>query len=217
MRYQIGIVLVTLAAFTGGAMADMAVKMTGAANTNPYYAEVVGTSPILGYQPGQIFATFCLERKEFFYSGHVYDVTIEPYAIAGGPDNDTPGDGNDVLGISTAWLYSQYLDGNLAGYSAKDVQKVIWYLEDELGLSDLTNKQKTLKDLAVAGGQDWGNDYHGVQVMNLWGRPGDFNPAQSQIIRDSRPPVPPPVPVPGAVILGLIGLGALGWLKRRVA
>jgi len=35
------------------------------------------------------------------------------------------------------------------------------------------------------------------------------------VIPEPPPPPPPPIPAPGAVVLGSLGLGLIGWLRRR--
>jgi MYXO-CTERM domain-containing protein len=151
---------------------------------------------------------------EYFYEGHTYHLTLDPYAIRGGTDSDlTMGDdGKDYVDIRTAWLYGNYLasTGGVRDYSANQIQDVIWYIEAEK--SSLTSQEQGLLTLANAGGAVWGTDFHGVMAMNLYGNSGDFNPAQSQLVQV---PTVVEVPAPGAVLLGALGLGLVGLIRNR--
>ena len=111
----------------------------------------------------------------------------------------------DPLDIRTAWVYVQWLDGNLSGYTGRQVQRVVWALEDEKSYNSLSGEEKNLYNASSAG-LAWGNDFHGVMVMNLDGP--DFSPAQSQLIRTNSV-----IPVPGAVLLGLIGMATLRRMR----
>lgn len=188
------------------ASAGMSVKMGVAANNHPYLATVM-EGPICGYEVGTTFETFCLEKSENFRSGNIYDVELDMVARNGGGgavNNEDP------LDIRTAWLYANYLDGNLANFTAKNVQKVVWCLEQELSWWNLSWSERNLFDLADDGGDDWGTDFHGVMVMNLSG--SDYDPAQSQLIRCL--PSQGTIPVPGAALLGMLGLSAIARFRR---
>lgn len=78
---------------------------------------------------GPSFHTFCLERTEYISIGGRYTYTIS---------NSTDGGANgpDPISIGTAWLYSNFLNHTLPGYTATAVnqdqlQNAIWYLENE--------------------------------------------------------------------------------------
>lgn len=190
-------------ACVSAASASMSIKMGISPNKHPYLATVM-TGPIKGHAVGTTFDTFCLEKQERFRAGNVYDVELSMMAKDGGG-----GPNPDPLDIRTAWVYSNWLDGNLSSYTGKQVQRVIWYLEQEIG--NLKSSEQSLLALANAGGAAWGNDFHGVMVMNLSGP--DFDPAQSQLVRSALP-LTSLVPVPGAALLGLLGLSALARVRR---
>ena len=203
-----------LALFVMPALADMEVQMHSTGGGSPYVATVRDVA-IPGHAVGTSFDTFCLEEVEYFYEGHTYHLTLDPYAIRGGTDSDsTMGDGKDYVDIRTAWLYGNYLasTGGVSAYSANQIQDVIWYIEAEKSLSSLTTPEKDLLALADAGGAVWGTDFHGVMAMNLFGNSGDFNPAQSQLVQV---PTVVEVPAPGAVLLGALGLGLVGLIRNR--
>jgi hypothetical protein len=82
------------------------------------------------------FQTFCIEHVENFYPGQPYTVIgITASAKAGGMAV------SDHLSIGTAFLYSEFAKGTLAGYnydlssrsaSAGALQNTIWWLENEI-------------------------------------------------------------------------------------
>jgi VPDSG-CTERM motif len=104
-------------------------------------------SPLAKVDPsgsvGWGFQSFCLEYTEHFNPGSTYDYVISPGASFGGPG----GNGSiDLISRGTAWLYSQFASGTLAGYvytpgsgrsaSAGALQNAIWWLENEIDLAN---------------------------------------------------------------------------------
>jgi hypothetical protein len=95
------------------------------------------------------FQTFCLERNETVNDNTIYSYSVNAGAIRGGIGGGNP----DVVGAHTAFLYNKFRSGVLAGYnlwgssvtetiresSAKALQHVIWYFEEELGAVNLIN------------------------------------------------------------------------------
>lgn len=93
------------------------------------------------------FQTFCLEANEHFTPGKAYVAVMNDRAIAGGGNAYhaavTPG--ADILSLGTTWLYRQFAQGTLPGYtyaygagrvaSALVLQEAIWGLEDEIPLN----------------------------------------------------------------------------------
>lgn len=105
---------------------------------------------------GDLFQTYCLEGNEHLPSGAA-NWTLDTAAHLGGNGGQTS-PGRDPLSPESAYLFSQFWNGNLAGFdylplggadpsasygtnrrsSAYDLQLALWYLEDELLGSNVT-------------------------------------------------------------------------------
>ncbi len=198
-------------------MADMRVLLEdgpyGNTGGGEFLITVLGTADLGGdkigiYDVGDQFVTFCIETNEYVSYNHKYYATIDTVAWDGGSGGGTP----DPLSPESAYLYSLWID-NLIGHSdgnADDLQKAIWYLEGEnLGVNNYLVNQA---NLAVAPGGSWnttwGNTIGNIRVMNLWINSDHTGHAQDQIVR---------VPVPGAILLGMLGLCVAGLKLRRFA
>lgn len=185
------------------------------------------------------FQTFCLETTEFTASQ--IDIMVSTRFINEGTGaDDGPGShaifGSNQFGDNldplTAYLYTQFATGVLTGYdyddlgvgrdvSAGALQRLIWVTENEPG-SDLTNNpyygisldgnQRDLIDMWVTEYDDssW-TGIGNVRVLNNWaqGYVGISGyEKQDQLYL---------TPVPGAVLLGMIGLGVAGVKLRKFA
>lgn len=161
--------------------------------------------PSLGiYGEGDTFYTFCMETGELYLSNRTYYADISTAAIMGGEDDFDP------LDERTAYLYTNYINGDYAGVSEQDIQEAIWFIEDEAG--GVENSLVTEATNAVAGGS-W-SGIGGVRVLNLW-QYYDYQTdtysgwAQDQLITVSV------IPAPSAVMLSSIGLITVRWLRRK--
>lgn len=172
-----------------------------------------------GFNPSSIsgggfFETFCLERNENIEYGKTYWVDFSTAAKSGGVAGGNP----DPLDPRTAYLYTEFQNGTLAGYnyglgsqrtaSANALQNVIWYIEEELTDFNigLTTSEKALaaQFLAAANASGW-TDLGGVRVMNVWANQDGTGNRQDQLVL---------IPSPAASLLGVIGLVIAGRMRR---
>ena len=164
------------------------------------------------------FVTFCLQKTEYidFTSNFVVDAVTD-YATSD-PAGPLPGgrggdaSGHDPLDARTAWLFTQFTNGSLAGYdgsatSANRLQNAIWMIEQEIAI-DATN---AYYNLANASG--WTN-IGDVRVLNLkrWvaasnGTPGYWVESQDQLTRS--------VPEPSSLLLFGFSLAAITAARVR--
>lgn len=169
-----------------------------------YIAEAVGTVGI--YEDGDMFRTFCLERNEDTTNDLFY-AEINTAAVNGGLGGGNP----DPLDIRTAYIYDEFLKGNLASlgydYNSKDsfnvLQNVIWSLEGEGSvIGDSDPLFASLMNYADA--TTW-TDLGGIRVLNMYDQAGALK--QDMLVKV--------IPAPGAIVLASLGAGLVSWLKRR--
>jgi len=162
------------------------------------------------------FATFCMEYNEHIQMGVTYYYEVSTAAKYNG--NGT----TDPISMATAWLYNEFLNGTLSGYtgdtaSANKLQRALWYLEGEAGGSTQTAANNSFLAAALGAlgaiAMNNANGAYGVHVMNLW---SSYNAAtgvysgakQDQLIR-----VPD-----GGTTLALLGMsmGLVAFATRRI-
>ena len=169
------------------------------------------------------FKTFCIEENVHMGYNTPYYVSLDAFAVRGTYAHGV-GDRHAINQKST-WIYSEWLNGTLplykeAGkkprqYSYTDVSNALWLLQDQYTSANPSHPTTAATTLASIAEKAWGG-----MALNLWywdkltiNNDGlatrTPTEAQSQIVQL--------VPAPAAAMLGMMGLGLVGWVKRRMA
>ncbi len=177
------------------------------------------SSAIGTVQAGQTWQTFCLEYPEHIQFGVTYYGAINTGAVRGGNSGQTTPN-YDPLDARTAYLYSRFRQNTLSNYnhddySAKNLQVAIWKLENELddgngntftdiNYDDYQQAKEWVNEATSAVDSGQWSGLGNVRVINLYSSTGGNR--QDQLII---------VPAPTSFVLATLGLGLVGYLRRR--
>lgn len=152
------------------------------------------TTGVDGVQNGVRFETFCLEKDTNVNVPGTYTAVVNDEAVYGGGGGGV----SDPLDPRTAWLYNQWVTGELTrnDTTARDVAWAIWAIEDEWTLGSDAKYDGAKALIAEADGK-W-DDIGNVRVLNLWNTNGSTADIQDILVT---------VPLPGSVLLGVFAVG----------
>jgi len=222
MRLKSGISMIVAAALVGAASAqDGSIRFDGGGvgNGGAFDMTVISGISGTGLTAGDTFQTFCLELTENIAPGNTYNVRVNDRAVGGGQfDSDgDAGNGGDLLSAQTAFLFSNFWHGTLAGFtndndSERGLQLAIWELEEGIDSQTAFNatanaRAKAAAFLAAANAAVLGGSWSGlgdVRVLNL-GNPSTYANQDMLVV----------IPLPQAGALAGLGLVGLAVRRRR--
>jgi hypothetical protein len=157
-----------------------------------------------------LFTTFCVESIITLRPGVQYWASVDPKAYSGNKI------GGDAVSDVSEWIYDKWLAGNPNTWTQFDISRAMWWAEEEsdgvkndvakAALSALAYPLDTTHDNLRLSQHTW--------AMNLW---DGFDDATGRWEAHDRQSQLVTVPVPAAVLLGLLGLGAAGLRLRKFA
>ena len=192
----------------GIAEADLYVKIGTSPTPWPKTPYII--TPLIGapdWMPAS-FETFCVERFTTFSPGNYWATIDDEIMYVGGSSPVS-------LDVDVKKIYTAYLNGALNGITVpigqvgNVIQKTIW---GELGYIDPTTSSvyeiNTEISNIIATDFDTIDGWEKVKVLNLWSNAPYDGDKQSQLVM---------TPVPGAFLIGMIGLSVAGVKLRKYA
>lgn len=152
-----------------------------------------------------LFRTFCVENNIYFTPGTTYWASIDPVAYSG-----NVGPAGDPISNVTEYIYDRYLTAHPVPTDVAtltSIRDAIWWAEGEGG------SKNEIYDNALDAVKAMGDADH-TYALNLWTIAWDSGDSRFEAI-DVQTQLITMVPIPAAVLLGMLGLGAAGLKLRK--